>query len=702
VEEHDGLAGHEAQAGDAVNRRVLALVVVTPAALALVCPVHRSAQAAFPFPGGDCASSGPVALVSLTDTGTGGGSVFATGTGLAQSSFWIPGSPPTQIPVASSTNTTATLSVPALSAGSYGIIASGRGCGGNYYPGLLTVAACATPSALWGTDLKGRYIAKHALCSGTCGATGPYVGNCTSGQVVAYVCDETGNGNHLAMHGECTMNVGDPNFTEPGTWTIHMPASSSDYGEVVSFALGSAGTGLWFGSVTNPTTVIAGGNYFAEYYTSGLLNTGVYGTGGTFQALTGYSSTIALSAGSVPVGTPVIILGGTNNSTLSVSLNGETPVTASFSSTPSASAPLYVSLYNTSVNDWSGDWAELDVIDRAATTGEAASFVACQNLTYGVTQAPTVASVTPALSSVSGACATISGANFEPGISFSASGGVGALTVIASGTTWAQVTIPATLTGTYDVTALNPDGLSTTTPGALTVSPTVTVENTLCTLELAHYEAQYTCTGGACGAGSSVSAWLDYSGLGNHALQATPLDQPTVFSLTDTDFLGHPSLVSPGSPVFLQTASPMVQPSLPTSIWLFAVLKVSSLAATNGIAWYHGGTRTQCNVLSAGTPETLASATAIYSTSIGFSTAYVVCRQSAAVTTGVNVNNGVETTVASGGYSYANDYLEVMATSGSPHYFVGKMAFVVLAGGDPSPTQLATLNTYVQKFGFGL
>lgn len=472
----------------------------------------------------------------------------------------------------------------ALPAGTYPILVVDYDGSWYFDQGGLTVTTSSTPGSIYAGAVRADYIATNARCSGS---------PCTNGGTVTGWLDATSLHQDLTCTGGVTYMTNDAGYIMPGIASVVFDGTSG-YCHLATFALASTTNVSILGAFYIPAS--GGGSSHTMVNIHGANDTNM-----SYDIVNRLATIVAGSAPGAAVSTPTIngtcsidlsanaFAGSTNSSMAAV--DNLTPVTTSASGAAwTSTSDLYVGANYLGTSAWTAmHVAEFFIINTASTTGASSQFMSAVqyfNGAYGCTPFPTLASNTGGQTSNSSCGIAFQGTNFAAGMIISLGGGIGALTINVMDSTYAEATLPSVATaGAYDATFTNPDGRAPTFVGSVHIT---SATNPVCIM--GQYVgfwwegANWVCSsgsgpGGACAAGDAISQLDDLSGYGTNPVQATGADQPTVHSLTDSDYGSKPSLTS----VALSTmAGSTVLPSgvSATASETFLVLKQTATTGT--------------------------------------------------------------------------------------------------------------------------
>ena len=669
----------------------------------------------FGFPGWGPIAATPIVVLSATGVLTTGGNSFITGSGFdnVQCAAISTSNVITPLTTTASTTTTATLLVPALSAGLYTLMCSNQ-VSANFMPSpqALNVTSSSTPSTIAGACLESQYILKHAICSGSCGS-GPYTGNCANGSTITYVCDEQ-NHNHIpASTGIVSMVTPDPNFSMPSVWAANFQQDAGMYFQLASFTLGTP-TGF---------ALMAPAYYIGANSTSTI---GYYNTAGNTSLLLAASSqfvyaakfdwnsgTSAQAAAQTAPGAHNYYGGAVDSgaATITSTVNVDNSLTATVSAAgiqPPTPEAFTFGAFNNGSGVFYGHIPELDVFNCALTASQITQMNQYYNGTYGVVVAPTATYATPAQSLTAGACGAIQGTGFEsnPTVNVIVAGvAVGATTISVASTTTINVTYPSLAAGTYDIQIVNNDGTTVTFPGLLTVQASpITPEMVACTSVLVDWQ------GGVTTSGANATALIDVSGLGNNYLQSTGANQ-AAYNASDANFNNQPSIGpfngSSTNYAILHTA--LTKSVATTAYYRYMVVRMTSTTGTQYIEQL-GDSQADSTLTISGTPRVQynlsGTGAAIWGSSISTTTNYVAGRlaSTGTITQGVDVNaNGGEvtaTTSATPGYDWPNTGCIGYRCQASSNYASMYIAAYLILNTAPTTAQIKSICQYYStKFG---
>ena len=672
-----------------MNRRLLAAIAL--AFLTATC-VFWSALAQ-PMPWGIQFPSSTITLGTIPALSSAGGSINISGVGFTPTTqIKLCYSPcgeedgGTWLAVGKVTYTSSSLislTTPALPAGTYDLLVDDIGGNRLLAPASLVVTATKTPSTIFGSDLRCQWIPSSTNVTLDAGA-------------FISIADTSGNSNTLTVGaGYAIYNPSSSTFSK-GLPSITLPGSGS-YIKNTAATIGSTGS-LWFyGGVYTST----GGslNEIAFYHIPSIAVNFQTNPGVTSA---GVNTAIPLSPSYV--GVPFTFVAGHNFFTTSawshvitVDNSSVSTAVAGGDANVSASTGFELDLGgDQTASSLSYEFAEIGCIDRAPTATEEAELITYLNLTYGIDPPPVYlgATVAPAHTST---IARIGGNFFQPGVTVTAGGGMGSLTVLESGTKWIDVSIPSSAPGSYDLTITNPDGQTITQFDGLEVqtglvSP-MTIFGTLC---IGWWQGNNITCSGTCVSDAGIASVFDQSWSSNTLTQSTGADQPN-YNVTDSKVGNQPSWTNNGSTQIVTNTS--VDYHQINDQWL---LYVAYQGTQTGTQYFARHSSSMLVEYISGTPEAMIGAvhaTAVWGSDLDGGTNNVATRLADAGAgyqlVGINVSNGTEVWVDAGATVLQTQEV-ALGGSGTGGYSHSTFAIAVALSGTPTGAQLAAWETYVK------
>lgn len=576
--------------------RIRRNVAAIPLALLSICALHRAHRAEAQMLDGPSHVITPGAVSSMVQTG---GTVALTNWG------GLDGSPQINLNVGGRWVQGSTLMVtPTGFSSTFGALPVGTydafivDADGSWYwsAGGLGVTSSSTPTSIWPGALPARYYWSDAICSGSCATSAPYTGNCTNGATVTSLCDSSGNLQQAPCHNGVTYVFPDSVAIMPHVGSVAFDGSTG-YCEAPSFALGSTTQLALLGSFYFTSANAGTPDTLLDYHSASPVQ---FNRNTSNQLITILGGVTNADVTSPTIATGCFIGLGTNSyssptNTLSASLDNMTPATATVNvGAIATSANLYIG-----ANGGTGQFAkvnlfEADVVNSAVTTGASSQyndFVHFENGQIGCDPLPTLTYNSGAQTSNATCGINFTGTGYATGVAvvLDCGGTDYPLTVNGSSSVFITATTPSIpYSGQCSATITNPNGRSQIFANAVTIGSGTNLVCIMGGYAGTWWEgANWSCPSG-CTLGNNISQLNDLTGLQNNPAQGTGADQPTVFSLSDPDFGGKPSLasVSPDT----MSVNPVIAPGVTATGSIdIAVLKQTSTTGVQRMARIQAG-----------------------------------------------------------------------------------------------------------------
>jgi hypothetical protein len=293
------------------------------------------------------------------------------------------------------------------------------------------------------------------------------------------------------------------------------------------------------------------------------------------------------------------------------------------------------------------------------------------------------------------------GSNFSPGVTamLIVSGSPVSLTIVSSTTTIIDCTVPSEAAGAYDLILTNTDGRSQTFTGAIsfvaaTSNAAVAAMNIFGINVVGLYANEFTLNG------SAVASWIDQSGMGNHALQATGADQPAYLA-SDSTFNSQPSVAGNGSNYYLECASFQLDSSgCPTAI-LSVMSAPGTGIATDTLVSVRSNNGNLLQLTSANKPVCATQSTATWGSAISGAQnvdSLVTPGTGGSGVASINVADGTAVTASASVSNFTSGAAMYLFSNTTVQYGSMKAACIVILNVIPNSTQLSNWHTFCQSF----